>query len=290
MSDKVHTTTSYSQAITNRRNSQIIVFDTPGLVTKQEIKKHNLSDKFISSCRHSMQNSNLIGVLHDVSNHYSKNKLHPIILELLNDYKNVPSFLILNKIDKLRSKRSLLDMARALTCNNLALTLPSRQYAKPKAVEKPVDKDKEIEPTTEVGWPHFKSVFMISSLHGDGIDKIVEYIESQSVEKPWEFKNNEITDQKPEEIIEQTVRARLLDYLPQEIPYLLNAKLEYFSNENNKMFASVIVTCPNKRVENLVCGVSDGKLKQITDRITSDLIQSFKNPVMLTLTTEVKKK
>ena len=38
----------------------------------------------------------------------------------------------------------------------------------------------------------------------------------------------------------------------------------------------------------LVCGAADGKLKQITDRVTSDLIESFKLPVSLTLMTVVK--
>lgn len=51
-SDKVHTTTSFAQAITNRQSSQIIVFDTPGLVTKQEMKVR----------RKNLKNIKLIGI------------------------------------------------------------------------------------------------------------------------------------------------------------------------------------------------------------------------------------
>lgn len=231
-----------------------------------------------------------------------------MILELLNEYSNVPSFLILNKIDKLKSKRALLDLVKSLTCNNLSLEEGKGKKAVKEAEVPPQDKDREIERdrTDEGGWPNFKGVFMVSSLNGDGVEKVVDFIESQAVVNPWEFKNNEITDQTPTQLIEQFVRARLLDYLPQvcktfhnyshfftflinfqEIPYLLSPQLEYFSDENNKVFASVIVTCPNKRIEMLVCGVGDGKLRQITDRVTSDLIQSFKVPVSLTLTTVV---
>lgn len=291
-SDKVHTTTNYAKTITNRHNSQIIVYDTPGLVTKQEMKKHKLDEKFVTSCRHSIQNSNLVGVLHDVSNHWTRGQLHPTILDLLKEFHSIPSFLILNKIDKLKSKRALLDLVRALTCNNLSLTsLESKKKSKEEPVEeKPKDKDREYEKKAEVvGWPNFKGVFMVSSLIGDGVDKVVEFIESQSVVNPWEFKNNEVTDQSPTELIQQFVRARLLDYLPQEIPYLLKSQLEYFCDENNKIFASVIVVCPTERIEKLVCGAGDGKLRQITDRVTSDLVQSFKLPVSLTLTTVVKK-
>lgn len=288
-SEKVHTTTNYAKGIINRHNSQIIVFDTPGIVTQQEMKKHHLDEKFIKSCRHSIQHSNLIGVLHDVSNHWTRGQLHPMVLDLLNEYHTIPSFLILNKVDKLKSKRSLLDVVKVLTCNNISLKIGTKKKAgkEPPVEPEPVDKDREHEKPVEVGWPNFRGVFMVSSLNGDGVEKLVEFIESQSVSTPWEFKNNEVTDQKPPEIIEQFVRARLLDYLPQEIPYLLTPELEYFSDENNKIFASVIIKCPNERLEKLVCGVGDGKLRQITDRVTSDLIQSFKLPISLTLTTVV---
>jgi GTPase Era involved in 16S rRNA processing len=254
------------------------------------MKKHKLDEKFVSSCRHSIQHSSLIGVLHDVSNHWTRGSLHPIILDLLREYNKIPSVLILNKIDKLRSKRSLLELVKTLTCNNISLDkFDKKKMLKPEE-DKPIDPNREHEKTSEVGWPGFKGVFMVSSLNGDGVNKLVEFIESQSEIKPWEYKNEEVTDQTPEELIVQFVRARLLDYLPQEIPYLLSSTLEYFSNENCKIFASVIISCPTERIEKLVCGVGDGKLRQITDRVTSDLIQSFKVPVTLTLTTVVIKK
>lgn len=252
------------------------------------MKKHKLDEKFISSCRHSIQHADLIGVLHDVSNPWTRDHLNTIILDLLKEFKKVPSFLILNKIDKLKSKRALLDSVKALTCNNLSLDIKVRVKPPPAEPVK-VDKNKEWEKPEEVGWPHFNAVFMVSSLNGDGVDKVVEYVESCSVAKPWLFRNNEITDKSPPVLIEEFVRARLLDYLPQEIPYQLTTELEYFSDENNKIYASVNVYCPNQRVERLVCGIGDGKLRQITDRVTSDLIQSFKVPVTLTVCTSVKK-
>lgn len=285
----MHTTRTYSQAITNRHNSQIIAFDTPGLVTKKEMKKYKLDDKFVSACRHSIQNANIVGIIHDVSNHWTRGSLDPLILDLLQEYSTTPSFLVMNKIDKVKSKRSLLDLVKILTCNNISLSkmIPAKSEVEEAEV---YDKDRERETKKEVGWPEFKGVFMVSSLNGDGIEKAIEFIESQAVEKPWEFKNNEATDQKPAALIEQLVRARLLDYLPQEIPYSLTAQLEYFSIDNNKIFASVNINCPNERHERIVCGISDGKLRQITDRITSDMIQSFKLPVSLTLSTVVAKK
>lgn len=163
-SSKVHTTRTFAKAVGVRNNSQIILFDTPGLVTDQQIKKHNLSSEFMSSCRHSIQHSDLIGVIHDISNTWTRNELHSTVLETLKAYSHVPSFLVLNKIDMLKSKRALLDITRTLTQNTL---LPKGMRA-PKNF---LNEKKTAEKT--VGWPGFSEVFMISSLHGDGMTDVM---------------------------------------------------------------------------------------------------------------------
>lgn len=56
-----------------------------------------------------------------------------------------------------------------------------------------------------------------------------------------------------------------------------------------QIFASVQVTCPSERIERLVCGEKDGKLRQITERVTSDLIETFGQSISLTLATRTVK-
>lgn len=131
-----------------------------------------------------------------------------MILSLLNEYSKIPSFLILNKIDKMRSKRAILELVKGLTCSNIALEDRKRE-------KKEDDMPEPKKNNTEDGWPYFKNVFMVSSITGDGVDKVVEFLESQASSRPWEYRNNETSNQTPAQIIEQSVRARLLDYLPQ---------------------------------------------------------------------------
>lgn len=45
---------------------------------------------------------------------------------------------------------------------------------------------------------------------------------------PWLFPASVYTDQDPKRIFEEAVRSKLLDYLPQEVPYNLSINLEYF--------------------------------------------------------------
>lgn len=49
----------------------------------------------------------------------------------------------------------------------------------------------------------------------------------------WEHSPDVFTDESPENLIIESVRARLLDYLPQEIPYNLKSRLEYYSDEKS---------------------------------------------------------
>lgn len=90
-SAKVHTTRKTAKAVHVKNQQQMILFDTPGLVSKREIKKHHLEQAFVSSARSSIQSSNLIAVIHDISNSWTRNSLNPMILETLESYKKVIS-------------------------------------------------------------------------------------------------------------------------------------------------------------------------------------------------------
>lgn len=207
----------------------------------------------------------------------------------------VPSFLILNKIDQLRSKRVLLDTIKHLTLSTLAPPTgkglgTARKGKEPSTTTLPVDESGMHLHNENLGWAHFSNVFMVSALSGDGLSDVLDYVYSFSQPGQWEFPSNTITDQTNESIVEESVRARLLDYLPQEIPYTLKCQLEYYDEHKSTIYASVHVTCPNARIERLVCGDQNGKLKQITERVTSDLVETFRKAISLTITTSREKK
>uniref|UniRef100_A0A182NPH9 GTPase Era, mitochondrial n=1 Tax=Anopheles dirus TaxID=7168 RepID=A0A182NPH9_9DIPT len=293
VSAKVHTTRKASKAIHSKSNSQAVLFDTPGLVGSREIKKHQLDSQFVSACRHAIQHSSLIGVVHDVSNSWTRHALNPVLLRILEEYTQIPSFLILNKIDTLKSKRILLDIVRNLTCNQLeSISNYGPQGGRRKRTVVPAaEASKEItQHSPAAGWPYFSEIFMVSAMTGDGLREVMSYVHANAKQQPWEHLADEHTDQTPEQLIVQSVRARLLDFMPQEIPYQLQTELEYYEVVGGRVLASAIVTCPNDRIARLVCGESNGKLRQINEQVTSDLIETFGMPVLLTITTRVRSK
>ncbi|XP_030375573.1 GTPase Era, mitochondrial [Scaptodrosophila lebanonensis] len=284
-SAKVHTTRQSNTAILTTGQTQLVFYDTPGLVTQREIRKHHLEQSFKSAYRHAIQHADIIAVVHDASNSWTRKELHPTVIDTLKAYAYRPSLLILNKIDTLKSKRVLLDLIKTLTNDTLA----GVQRGKSGSCVPKSDSD-ELEKGTplskrETSWSHFDNVFLVSALTGNGLHDLQDYLIDNAKARNWRFEGGIHTTNCPQDLIVESVMARLLDYLPQEIPYKLKCQLEYYGEEKSVIYTSVQVQCPTARIERLICGEANGRLRQITERVTSDLVEMFGQAVSLTIST-----
>lgn len=61
-------------------------------------RRYNLERSFLKDCDSSVQETDLIGVVHDASNKWTREKLDIKIISLLERNVKKPSFLILNKV------------------------------------------------------------------------------------------------------------------------------------------------------------------------------------------------
>ncbi|XP_017040207.1 GTPase Era, mitochondrial [Drosophila ficusphila] len=285
-SAKVHTTRQSNTAIYTTGQTQLVFYDTPGLVTQKEIRRHHLDQNFKSAYRHAIQHADIIAVVHDASNGWTRKELHPTVLDTLKAYSNLPSFLVLNKIDALKSKRLLLDLIKTLTNDTLTAGKRGSQGTTP---VDPAAREIRVN-KRDTSWSHFSDVFLVSALTGSGLHEMQSYLVGQAKPRLWKYPADIRTDSTPEALIVESVRARLLDYLPQEIPYNLKCELEYYSVDKNIIYTSVQVQCPTTRIERLICGEANGKLRQITERVTSDLVEMFGQAVSLTISTVSKGK
>ncbi|XP_017867703.1 PREDICTED: GTPase Era, mitochondrial [Drosophila arizonae] len=278
-SGKVHTTRKANTAILTTGQTQLVFYDTPGLVTQHEIRKHHLEQSFKSAYRHAIQHADIIAVMQDASNSWTRKSLHPTVIDTLKTYAQLPSLLVLNKVDALKSKRVLLDLIKTLTNDTL------RSKSAIKKISLPSESVGVRLNQRETSWNHFSDVFLVSSITGSGLQELQDYLVDCAKPRRWVYPADVYTDETPETLIVESVRARLLDYLPQEIPYNLKCELEYYNVENRVVYTSVLVQCPTPRIERLICGESNGKLRQITERVTSDLVEMFGQAVSLTITT-----
>lgn len=90
------------------------------------------------------------------------------------------------------------------------------------------------------------------------------------------------TDRTCEDIIQQTVRAKLLDNLPQEVPYILRIKLEHFDiGADDSIQALVSIICPTKKIQNLMLRGKGIKIKNIAMTAEQELRHAFRTVVRL---------
>lgn len=292
ISRRVHTTLTQSTNIRNNDNTQMILYDTPGLTTVKENKKYNLGDKFLRETNGCMENADLIAVIHDVANSYTRNILHPTILEALITYKTVPSILIMNKVDMIRAKRVLLNLVDVLTEG----TLMCKQYrympwrGREDKFAADMKRPVKYKSDKSAGWPYFSDVFMVSALNGDGFNRVASYISAQSIERPWQFPDYQFTDQRAEDLILNNVRAVMLDFLPQEIPYELNCEMELFEVKHKRINAYVNIHAKNPRIERVICGIDNQRLNQISEVVASNIIQLYNLNVQIVLNVVSKSK
>ena len=113
------------------------------------------------------------------------------------------------------------------------------------------------------GWPNFRDVFLISALEGDGVEAVrvgsvpfyvknfvynsffnpcynslpQDYLKASAVTSPWAFNGEILTDCPPAELCLRIVKSKMLEYLQDEIPYILHPKLEYWDTNHEGEFS-----------------------------------------------------
>jgi GTPase Era involved in 16S rRNA processing len=85
-------------------------------------------------------------------------------------------------------------------------------------------------------WPNFNQVFLISAKTNDGVADLKRYLFSRAQPGNWLFSRSLVTDQMPKDIAMMCVREKMLEHLPEEVPYEMD-----------------IVSCFFKVVEKFYC-------------------------------------
>ncbi|XP_078404408.1 GTPase Era, mitochondrial [Cetorhinus maximus] len=369
VSSKVHTTRCRAQGVITDGATQIILLDTPGLVPAVKAKRHNLEKSLLDDPWHSVKEADLVLVLVDISDHWTRNKLHTELLKCLSKYPHLPAVLVLNKVDLLKNKGLLLELTARLTegvVNNKKLKTKSRfnsllqQNTLSKNVsekgrtgskkcwggELPIETgacdrtfvmhkktpsahsqgDSELPhaevPTDHVsgsrqqpedtetewhqgsagqygdsgdlkhqqGWPHFKEVFMLSAVNGEEVETLQRYLMSKAQPGSWDYHSAVVTDQSPQEICCNLIRERLLEYLPQEVPYNIVQSTELWEEGPSgelRILQNIMVA--RKNHARLLIGQGGQLISKIAQDVGQDLMNVFLCDVQLKLCVKVKK-
>ncbi|XP_078080748.1 GTPase Era, mitochondrial [Mustelus asterias] len=359
VSSKVHTTRCRARGVITDGATQIILLDTPGLIPVVKAKRHNLEKSLLEDPWHSVKEADLVLVLVDISDHWTRNRLHIEILRCLSKYPHLPAVLVLNKVDLLKHKGLLLELTARLTegvVNNKKLKIKPR-FSSLLGKGRTGSKDRgdgetpmetgvwdaasvmrKITPTehlqgdselphTQVstdrvsdsdcsvqqpeaterewhqgltgqcgdlkhreGWPHFKEVFMLSAVNGEELETLQCYLMSKAQPGSWDYHSAVVTDQSPQEICCNLIRERLLEHLPQEVPYNIIQSTELWEEgPSGELRILQNITVARKNHARLIIGQGGQLIGKIARDVGQDLMNIFLCDVQLKLCVKVKK-
>uniref|UniRef100_A0AAQ5XWZ6 GTPase Era, mitochondrial n=1 Tax=Amphiprion ocellaris TaxID=80972 RepID=A0AAQ5XWZ6_AMPOC len=224
VSKKVHTTRSRALGVLTKNDTQIILLDTPGLTTPSKVKRHQLEKSLLVDPWSTVKEADLMVIMVDVADRWMCSRLDFEVLKCLAEHPHIPAILVLNKVDLVKAKDRMLDITAQLTCG---VVNGHRMRVRPDS-NKPnstLSKEQLNVLRSQQGWPHFKDVFMLSSVDREDVETLKSYFMVAAKPGSWQYHSEVLTDQSPEDICTNTIREKLLEYLPQEVPYSITQKM-----------------------------------------------------------------
>ena len=306
---KANTTRSNARAIISEGDTQIVFVDTPGVTDLETATKFKLEKSLIMDPEESCMEADLLLVLHDVSNRFVREAINKKVLRLLFlYYRNVPSILVLNKMDTIPRSRRMYDLIRKLTCNRLdgvqgevSITKDTESIKSPEAYlkkksKKGEDKDdgfdrlNQIMETSKsshvsesdvsqltsdlIGWPGFRDVFTISALKGDGVNDLRNYLMASAIPGFWPYPKEMRFDSDPRDIVINIIKSKFLEHLPHSVPYGLQPVISMWEMDANWDRLNILVTVDAKNKNIYKVMVKKHTIANMT-RDTQEALRNF---------------
>ncbi|XP_053298232.1 GTPase Era, mitochondrial isoform X2 [Pleuronectes platessa] len=316
VSKKVHTTRARALGVLTEDDTQIILLDTPGLTTPSKVKRHQLEKSLLVDPWNTVKEADLMVVVVDVADRWMSRTLDFEVLKCLAQHPDIPAVLVLNKVDLVKLKDKLLESTVELTCGVVnGRRMRVRPVIKPLSAEKRPERDSELsldediagpegssEPKSTLnkeqlkalrsqqGWPHFKDVFMLSSLDKEDVETLKSYFMVAAKPGSWQYHSEVLTDQSPEEVCTNIIREKLLEYLPQEVPYSMTQAIElWYDGENGELEISVKLYAKKESHMSMVIGPAGQMVARIAREAGADLSQVYLRDVRLKLSVKLSK-
>ncbi len=222
VSDKPQTTRFKIQGVTTRPDGQIIFVDTPGV----HKPGYELNRRMMAAVQGALLQVDLVCLIRDAS--VSTGQGDRFVLELVQRSGN-PALLLLNKIDKMKDRSSL---------------LPLIEWYK-----------------DQYDW---REVIPISALNGEMIDVLQDEIIKHLPEGAPLFGEDELTDQSLRSLAAEIVREKVLQRTGEEIPYVtavVTEKWEDVREDFTRIYCTIVVERPSQK--KIIIGKGAGRLKEI---------------------------
>ena len=223
------TTRNIINGIYNDDDSQIIFVDTPG-IHKPINKLGNLLNK---KAYHNTDGVDIILFLVDISKGFGKGDR--FVLEKLKE-KEVPVYLLLNKIDLVKNKEELLKEIDEI----------QKEYS-------------------------FKEIIPISAKKNDNIKDLIKCIKKDLPEMDKIYSEEELTNVTTRFIMAEFVREKVLELTHDEIPHTVTCYTENYEEDERIVHVQVLIVVDRDNIKKIIIGKQGSMLKEIGTRARADM-------------------
>lgn len=167
--------------------------------------------------------------------------------------QEIPWLLVVNKIDRVKSKDRMLPWLAELPAAKLA-----------------------------------DAVIPVSATRGENLKVLESDLESRLPEAPFQFDESELTDRSSKFLAAELVREQLTRFLSQELPYSVTVEVEKFEQDAKIAKISAIIWVEKASQKSIVIGKSGTTLKEVGSRARRQMQSIFGTKVHLELWVKVK--
>lgn len=251
VSEKPQTTRTRINGVLTKGETQYVFIDTPGM----HRAKNKLSDQMVKSIRESITDVDVIILMVD-----GTKKISPIENNLIESFKarNTDVILLINKIDLIKDKTSLLEIIKSY----------SELY-------------------------DFKEIIPVSVKNRTGTDAIMPILEKYAKESVHYFDDDLSTDQTEKVWLAELVREKILRNMQEEIPhgvavYIESMETRRHRSGNEIVDLGVVIVCEKASHKGMIIGKQGAMLKKIGSLARIDIEEYFGCKVNMQIWVKVK--
>ena len=233
------TTRNVIQGIYNDDDSQIVFVDTPGI----HKPTHKLGSVMNKKAYNNTEGVDVILFLVDIDKGFGKGD--NFVLEKIKN-KNVPVFLLLNKIDKIKNKEKLLEKINEL--------------------QKLYD---------------FAEIIPISAMKNDNVNVLIDCIKKYLDDGDRIFSEEDLTNVSTRFIMAELVREKILELTREEIPHTVTCYVENYEEDDNVVHIQVLIVVDRDNIKKIIIGKNGSMLKEAGKRARIDMEEFLGKKVYL---------
>ena len=247
VSHKVQTTRAPVRGLAIVGQSQLVFIDTPGIFRP----RRRLDRAMVESAVGGAAGADRVVMLFDAAKAISDD-IAPLREKMAGI--EVPFIVVLNKIDKVKSKAALLELAQALSETRNA-----------------------------------ERVFMVSALTGDGMDDLKHYLAETAPPGPWHFPADEVSDAPMRLLAAEITREKIYQFLHQEVPYAATVETTAWKElKDNSIRLEQTIFVERDSQRKIVLGKGGQTIKKISSAARHELAELLEQKVHLFLFVKVR--